>query len=66
VHFWRLEEPNGPTALGVCKYCKSERRDSNSGPVFDSWHGQPKRITENGRPPVIRTGPKFLPNGKKS
>jgi len=29
VHFWAVEEPQGPTSTGTCRYCGESREFSN-------------------------------------
>lgn len=52
VHRYRFEEPNGPTSLGVCRYCGDEKRLPNydvrdaggwqdiTGPALGAEHGK--------------------------
>ena len=37
THHWKLESPNGATAIGVCKRCGEEREFPTSSAV-DAWH----------------------------
>lgn len=30
VHWWQLEEANGPESVGICKYCAASRVFKNS------------------------------------
>lgn len=36
THRWRIEEPNGPTARGVCRHCGEHRRFPTAD-AADRW-----------------------------
>jgi len=29
AHFWQIERANGPTSLGICRFCKARREFAN-------------------------------------
>ena len=45
MHFWMIDQPNGPTSVGVCKLCgeKQEFRNSIVGSGWDRDGGQGRR-----------------------
>jgi len=38
-HHYILEDANGPTSLGICKYCGAEKVCKNSGEMVDFKSG---------------------------
>ncbi len=50
-HRWRIEEPNGPTAKGVCTECKKEREFFTSGEYKANW--KYKEQAAKGRPETM-------------
>ncbi len=46
-HHWVLETPNGPTAMGVCKYCGKTQVFYNSWPNNWSENQQASQLKEN-------------------
>ena len=50
VHHWLIETANGPTSLGVCRYCGETRHFENA--IFNStFNTKPmrKRVVAPGR-----------------
>ena len=46
THHWLIEEPDGPTAMGVCKRCGAKREHLNTIPVkvwMSQWHRPQKK-----------------------
>ena len=45
MHFWIIDQPNGPTSVGVCKLCgeTQEFRNSIQGSGWDRDGGQNRR-----------------------
>ena len=37
-HYWIIESPQGPTSIGICKFCSSIKEFDNYGPDF-RWYG---------------------------
>lgn len=35
-HYWKIEDPNGPTSKGVCKYC-GEIREFHNKATDSAW-----------------------------
>jgi hypothetical protein len=34
-HFWVIEEANGPSSFGTCKYCGEKKKFLNAFPTFN-------------------------------
>ncbi|MCJ7605782.1 MAG: hypothetical protein MUO19_07085 [Dehalococcoidales bacterium] len=47
-HFWVIEDPNGPTSMGKCKYCGEKREFYNGFPGFNPlrYRSSPMNLPE--------------------
>jgi hypothetical protein len=56
THHWILSAPNGPTSLGVCKYCEETKRFFNTDQEGHAWSRRPPKVVPSKRPkPTTKT-----------
>jgi hypothetical protein len=48
THHWLIESPQGPTSMGICKLCGSQKEFRNSGSDF-LWEDEPLSELSRGR-----------------
>ena len=48
IHHWLIDPPDGPTSLGICKYCADVREFPNSlddfTPAFPAMFNEPLKL----------------------
>jgi len=48
-HHWVIESPDGPTSIGICKYCGAVKEFSNFLP-FSTWEDYGSKQNKRQRP----------------